>query len=308
MRSADNDTGSGFLPSSSPLSRKSRKSLAVISGSPRANQTGLRRSTRLSKSPDGSPNELSSELPVIKKKGTEIENIVPEQNVPEVAETVSDGTAKKVTAGAEENDDQQAQEVSDRNAAIDLGRKRQRRNVPASSPELSPDEALEEPVAKRPRAVAPRKKSPAQQRQPKPPRTKAKKPRTTERQKQRGVDERPAVPVTVQRFTRLRHHDGSPDDDDPLDLDIPFANRSGVNAVDVLAQICEEIIGRSVRKQLDALTNTEDTAAKKEHRIKYRALEAFQEQLRTQLLEQVSQRRDACGKSCVTDTGTDNCT
>ncbi|PSR79799.1 hypothetical protein BD289DRAFT_86009 [Coniella lustricola] len=291
MRSADNDTGTGFLPSSSPLSRKSRKSLAVISGLPRVNQTGLRRSTRLSDSPDDSPNELSSDPPATRKKmkGAGVGNFDPEKTIPEVAKSVRGDARSQLAAGNQEEDDLQAQEINDQSAAIHLSRKRQRRNAPASPPELSPDEAVEEPVAKRPRAVAARRPSPAHQRQPKSTRAAVKKPSTAARKQKTqkdGDDERPAVPVTVQRFTRLKKPDGSSDSEDVLSLDIPYANRSGVNAVDVLAQICEEIIGRSVAKQMDALNNAQDAATKKEHRIKYRALEAFQEQLRMQLLEQ----------------------
>ncbi|KAH7027773.1 uncharacterized protein B0I36DRAFT_385724 [Microdochium trichocladiopsis] len=129
------------------------------------------------------------------------------------------------------------------------------------------------------------------------------------------------IPITVQRYTRpsaaaLRRRrreshqqqqqhiggsgggGGSDDDDDVLMLEgaeIPFADRSGVNAIDVLTQMCEEVIDATLEKMQQraaaAAASTEDGAGgvsqtmRKEIRTKMRALEAFQEELRTRLLE-----------------------
>jgi len=79
--------------------------------------------------------------------------------------------------------------------------------------------------------------------------------------------------------------------------EIPYADRSGVNAVDVLTQMCEEVIDATLEKMQQRATAAMEgsggaggpgNAVKKEMRTKMRALEAFQEELRTRLLEHVS--------------------
>lgn len=122
------------------------------------------------------------------------------------------------------------------------------------------------------------------------------------------------VPITVQRFSQVRRKsrgvaggddDDGGDDNDELAVggaDLPFANRSGVNAVDVLAQICEDIVEQKLQslqekqqqlrqQQAEAGENggpdpAEVTAARKETVVARRALESFQQELRTRLLEQ----------------------
>ncbi len=122
------------------------------------------------------------------------------------------------------------------------------------------------------------------------------------------------VPITVQRFTRIRttgrgrgnEDDGNEDDDENDELtafgaDIAFANRSGVNAVDVLAQVCEDIVEQKLqglqekyqqarRASTDGGTSTTTAAAaaaiRKDILVARRALEAFQQEVRTRLLEQ----------------------
>lgn len=279
LRSLDNDTAHNFPQSSSPLSRKSRKSAA---GSALAvsttRTTGLRRSTRLSGSPDDESNELSLESP---------ENVKPDDSeavVLEVAETVIEEPAIEVEEDAEE-----AEEIDVREAARRLARKRPRRSAVAASPEAASDDMDEEHVFKRPRkARASKKKSPAKQRQPEAPR--AKQSKTAQPRKKNSGEENPRlVPIKVQRFTRS-HARASDDEDeeDILNADIPFANRSGVNSVDVLAQVCNEIIDHSKNIVKESALNAPTGAAKKEARTKFAALEAFQEQLRTRLLEHVS--------------------
>ncbi|KAL2260719.1 hypothetical protein VTK26DRAFT_5201 [Humicola hyalothermophila] len=103
-----------------------------------------------------------------------------------------------------------------------------------------------------------------------------------------GEGESGTVSVTVQRFTKPQagdRADGKEPVDDILQGDIPFANRGGVNAVDVLSKLCEELIEAYMNKLEERLSTDEDAASKREHRTMYRALEAFQEELRTRLLE-----------------------
>lgn len=286
LRSVDNDTGNAYMQSSSPLSRKSRKSTAGTAASARSHRTGLRRSTRLSGSPDDEVNELSSDPPIVLQQLDEAHDSrkdpSQEGDATEVAETVVEESTVVPDEEAEK-----AQEVNDKDAALRLGKQRQRRPEPAVSPELSPD-SPDEPVAKRPRkAPVAKRNSPAKQRQPKAPRVKSNKP-TVARKKKDG-NMAGAVVIKIQRFTRPRSRadDGS-GDEDPLNSTIPYASRSGVNAVDVFAQMCEEIMGKMVENLMEGIRNAEDAAAKKELRVKLVALQAFREEVRTRLLEHVS--------------------
>lgn len=278
LRSVDSGAAQGFLPSSSPLSRKSGMSTARTLASARSSRTGLRRSTRLSGSPDGEANELLSELPAIAKDSRNqrdsVESPSVEESTLEVAETVV------------EADDEPGQEVKEREAAQSLGKKRPR-GIPSASPELSPDDIKEQPLAKRPRKKRPPKNNPAKQRQPKVPRAKPEKP-TPARKRKNDIEAGPPVPVKVQRFTRLRRReDNVTGDDAVLNSDIPYANRAGVNAVDFLAQVCEKTIDNTVEKIKEGTANADDAATKRELRVKLRALQAFKEELRTRLLEHV---------------------
>jgi hypothetical protein len=226
--------------------------------------------------------------------------------------------------GEQQQEQDEAQEVGEKEAAQRLGRKRPRRSLPAPSPELSSGLVEESPALKRRRRREPA--SPAQQQQPakkarvgrppsKPqaqpqpepqpqPRPQAQskpKPRPKKQTKKKskaaneesGEEESGSVPVTVQRFTKPpRAGDKAEGQEEPggdlLNGEIPFANHSGVNAVDVLSKLCEELIEAYMAKLEERLSTAEDAATKREHRTMYRALEAFQEELRTRLLEHVS--------------------
>lgn len=101
-----------------------------------------------------------------------------------------------------------------------------------------------------------------------------------------GEENSGTVSVTVQRFTKPRSGDKA-DGEDQGD-EIPFSNRGGVNAVDVLSKLCEELTEAYMNKLEERISTAEDAATKREQRTMYRALEAFQEELRTRLLEHVS--------------------
>ncbi|KAK0618538.1 hypothetical protein B0T17DRAFT_538188 [Bombardia bombarda] len=93
-----------------------------------------------------------------------------------------------------------------------------------------------------------------------------------------------SVPITVQRFTKTLQFGDEPDAS-ALSAEIPFANRGGVNAVDVLSKLCDELIEAFLAKLVERARTAEDAASKREQRTMARALEAFQEELRTRLLE-----------------------
>lgn len=284
LRSMDDAQETG---SSSPLARKSRRSDATAAGSILEQSP---RATRLSKS-------------VIPEDEDDVDELSP--------------NATK-TAPREEG---LAEDIDDTEAARVLGRKRPRRSTARrSSPMLgSRDEAegsaretsvvegdveegpesLEEEGPPPKRQKGKPRSSPAKQKQP------AKKQRAA-RQKKRekvttaraddtsademGNDGAAVIPITVQRFKKPRQRqadDGS--GEDVLAANIPFTNHKGVNVIDVLAQSSEEVIGACIEQLTEALQNAEDSSARKELRVKIKALEAFGEEVRTRLLTHVSE-------------------
>ena len=94
----------------------------------------------------------------------------------------------------------------------------------------------------------------------------------------------------MQRFTRPRAaaEEGDGPSSALLNGEIPFTSRGGVNAVDVLSKLCEELIEAYMDKLQERGRAAEDAATRREQKTMYRALEAFQEELRTRLLEHVS--------------------
>ena len=166
-------------------------------------------------------------------------------------------------------------------------------------PQPSPSTEPEPPARAQPlaRAQPPARAQPARaQPKPKPkPKPRAKKPARKSKVAGEGDDsdgERPSVsvPVTVQRFTKPRAaaEEGDERSSALLNGEIPFTSRGGVNAVDVLSKLCEELIEAYMDKLQERGRAADDAATRREQKTMYRALEAFQEELRTRLLEHVS--------------------
>ncbi|ROW14822.1 hypothetical protein VPNG_03695 [Cytospora leucostoma] len=293
LRADDNYGDERLLQYSSPLSRKSRKSVAETAAPRTSTLTGLRRSARLSSNSDEEVNELSSDMLASLEEVSAVNAAEAEKpagyELLEIEESITNQAGPDEAAEAEA-----AEDIDAREAARPLGRKRQRRNLPEVSPDVSPEsaseEVTEEPSAKHPRKPPPPKLNeggPTDQKQPKAPRAKPSKPAPARaRRAKTGGAGGPPVPVKIQRFTKPRHLDeDDADADDILHTELPFANRSGVNAVDVLAQMCEEIIDASIQSLKEAFSDAQDAAMRKELLTKKRALEAFREELRTRLLE-----------------------
>ncbi|KAE9577188.1 hypothetical protein CGMCC3_g6781 [Colletotrichum fructicola] len=193
---------------------------------------------------------------------------------------------------SQDPDESVAEEVDANEAAQRLGRKRPRRSPRGPSAEQDStlvDEDNEDPLPKR------RKKqthaSPAKQRQGRPKATSKTKspPKAAPKRRKKdsdapGGDETVAIPV--QRFTTKKTQpEGDDDDADILNSDIPFTSRGGVNTVDVLTTMCEEVLGTSLETLKEGMRNAEDAATKKERRVQMRALEAYQEELRNRFLQ-----------------------
>lgn len=204
----------------------------------------------------------------------------------------------------EQPEEGEAKAIDEVEAAQALGRKRPRRSLRNSLPEDSIQEVGEVEPEEAPAKRRRRSKqglanwSPAKQKQGKP--KKKTKPKASERQKKaKAVTKKPTVAdetpegdntfeVTVQRFTRRPQPGEEDSDQDIFDIDIPFGSRSGVNTIDVLSQLCDEVIQRSLDLLEGALNQTGDSFSKKECRIKLLALKAYREELKTRFLQHVS--------------------
>jgi hypothetical protein len=193
----------------------------------------------------------------------------------------------------EGEEEEQAEAIDDIDAAQRLQKRKRKSSreemeweAEVEEPEQDDEEQEEielspEPVVRPTKAVKQKKSkakaSPAAQRQPK----KKSKPKSTSRKSGE------TIPIIVHRLTKPVLYGEDDTDADLLNEDVPFAKRSGVNAVDVLSQFCEEVVESGLAALEEGGSGTEDAATRKEYRTKLRAVEAFQEELRTRLLELV---------------------
>ncbi|KAK1980834.1 AT hook domain-containing protein [Colletotrichum cereale] len=294
----DNETET--VPISSPLERKARRNTAGTRSS--------RGSRNSAASADDGLNSISPNQTVrsLRKTGSpelsyrhdaELEEptaLVSELVSPSVLEPEPEPETivEEAQEVEQDHDESLAEEVHTNEAAQRLGRKRARKSPKPPSPEPDStiaDEDHDEPVPKRRKKQT--QKSPAKQKQGRPKGTsKAKNtsPKAApKRKKKQGADGGgESVTIPVQRFTkRVQVADGDEDDADVLNLDIPFAGRGGVNTVDVLTQVCDEMIETSLDTLKEGVRNAQDKSAKREYQVQFRALEAYQEELRTRLLQ-----------------------
>ncbi|KAI0126495.1 AT hook domain-containing protein [Xylariales sp. AK1849] len=267
----------------SPAVRPLRKSgSTATSGSARSSLSAARRST-LSTIADGL-DELSSPVPLVESRRRAQAKLRPTKRVKETTPVIVDLENRVADAEADgvAEEDDEAEEIDANEAARHIGRKRPRASQPRQeSPELDSN-AIETSQPARKRRKKRAQDSPARQSQPKVQQSKKSESKPARRRQSRDDEH---IPVTVQRYTMRRHYNEEDTDADILNSEIPFANRSGVNVVDVLAQMCDEVIDSNLATLHEAAANARVPAAKKEYRTKLRALEAFQEELRTQLLE-----------------------
>jgi hypothetical protein len=187
---------------------------------------------------------------------------------------------------------EEAEEIDDAEAAAILkkSRGRGRPSIPAAG---SPDLDEPTPVATKTKRGRPSKIStPAQQRQPKPaaPQANAKpasKPSKTSSKSSKARGGSP-IPITVHRFTKRLLYDEDDEDADILNSEIPYIKRGGVNAIDVLSQVCHEIIDSGLDTLAEGGRNSTDSALRREYKTKWSAVEAFGRELQNRLLEHVS--------------------
>ncbi|KAH7634940.1 hypothetical protein B0T09DRAFT_370274 [Sordaria sp. MPI-SDFR-AT-0083] len=340
----DLDDGTEQVPEqSSPLERAASRKSGELFAKRVAAET--RRSTRLSGSspPQSVASQDLGEEPspskAAQRGGTEREEHQGSEAGDRQSDTRSDERAEDGGVETErpsrqtrknrdqEDETEKAQEISDKEAARIIGRKRPRRAVPTPSPQPETRPSEEEPQPKRRRRQAepadttqpkqtkiqrervqraptpvpsPPKIPQKQQKQPKQPTSrkptiqnppKPKKGRKTTKRdgaEDEGRGEKAeVVSITVQRFTKPPRASDGPDELNAsvLNAEIPFANRAGVNAIDVLSELCEGLIAGFLARLEERAQAADDPATKREQKTKFRTMEAFQEELRTRLLE-----------------------
>jgi hypothetical protein len=187
----------------------------------------------------------------------------------------------------EPGEEEEAEAIDDEQAAILLKKIRGRgilRNMPTESPDLDSPEISRSPIARKQKGKPHPATSPVKQRNPKKQLSKTKL-QTSRKPKVRIGS---PIPVTVHRLTRAPLYDEDELDADILNSEIPRTKRGGVNAIDVLSQICQEIIGAGLDTLEDGCNNCEDPVLRREYRTKLCAVEAFGNELQTRLLEHVS--------------------
>ena len=228
--------------------------------------------------------ELSPEQP---RRGRRRRSSIQRESFKEsdVEESVDDGET------AEEIEDEEAATILKKN-----GGRRQSRHVPAEpSPDLGePSEQIV--VAKKQRSRHRPASSPAQ-RHPKNANPKAASKPSKKAAKNRARMNSP-VPVTVHRLTERPTYDEEESDADILNADIPYARRGGVNSIDVLSQVCQEVIGSSLDTLDEHSRNAQEITLRREFRGKKQFVEAFRRELQTRLLEHVRMNSNALGIVC----------
>lgn len=90
------------------------------------------------------------------------------------------------------------------------------------------------------------------------------------------------IPITVHRLSRPQPTDHSSADEDILAAVNPFPKRSGVNAIDVLSQICRELVAKAA-ENLKSGEAKERGARKRVETRKRKAVEMFGEELDARL-------------------------
>ncbi|TGO22499.1 hypothetical protein BPAE_0165g00140 [Botrytis paeoniae] len=186
-----------------------------------------------------------------------------------------------------ENNTEKAEAIDDYEAAVTLKKSRGRRisrNIVASD-ESTPEDAAppRSPIAKKKRGRVRQVTSPVQQRQPAPPKFKPQ--RAEKNNKKQKVREGSPIPVIVHRLTKGPVYNDDDSDAEILNSEIPCATRAGVNAVDVLGQICQELVTAGLETLGDNAARTQDAAQRLEYKTKMRAVDSFGKELRVRLLE-----------------------
>ncbi|KAL9122325.1 MAG: hypothetical protein Q9187_001117 [Circinaria calcarea] len=91
-----------------------------------------------------------------------------------------------------------------------------------------------------------------------------------------------SIPVTVHRLSRVQEID---DEADVLAGPVPFPKKGGVNAVDVLSQVCREIINKTVDTLQQGVDREGNNRSRAEWTRKRKAIEIFGDELDDRLFQ-----------------------
>jgi len=202
------------------------------------------------------------------------------QSIPKTSPEIEDEADDNSIAEAEEIDDQEAAAVLNKNRT-----RRVSRNAIGPATQISPIVRKKKP-SKPPRPLTPEQQQPRK-------RQKAvsntgiapKQPKKSRKQNARLGS---PIPVTVHRMSEKLYYEDNEVDAEILNSEIPYIKKGGVNAIDVLRQICEETITSSLDMLHDLRANSDDSALRREYNTKWRAVESFGNELQTRLIEHVS--------------------
>lgn len=104
----------------------------------------------------------------------------------------------------------------------------------------------------------------------------------------RGRAHEGSIPITVHRLSRIRALAIEDDDQDILAGPAPFPKKTGVNAIDVLSQICREMIAKAVDTLGRGANNEGHEGRKAEWKRKRKAVEMFGGELDGRLFQMVN--------------------
>lgn len=186
-----------------------------------------------------------------------------------------------------------AEQIGDQEAVLILRRNRGRRvsmNI-TGSPDLDRVAKPKHPIVIKNRRKARKVSTPAQQRHPNLSKAKGNRKSTQEPTKSYKLRNGSPIPVTVHRLTKQHLYDANEQNNDVLNLELPYSRRSGVNAVDVLNQVCQEVIGSGLATLEAGRRESQQPGLRREYSTKWRALEAYGNELQMRLLEHVSKAR-----------------
>jgi hypothetical protein len=242
--------------------------------------------------PETTSRASRSQLDKVASAVSDIDELSPEQPIRRGrrARAVVEEPSPDLDEPSKASDEQEeAEAIDDEQAAVLLKNRGRRisRSVPAESPSLDEVEAPISSIAKKHKGKARIDSSPVKQRHPKV-KQNARQPVSRKSGKRTKIRAGSPIPVTVHRLTRPLVYDEEEADADILNAEIPHTKRGGVNAIDVLSQICQEIVGAGLDTLEDGGNSCENPALRREYKTKWRAVEAFGKELQTRLLEHVS--------------------
>lgn len=185
---------------------------------------------------------------------------------------------------------EEAESINDQEAATILSKtKGKRKSIdPASASRGDDVEVSELPKSKRQRKQDRQESNRAEQRQPKKAASKntkiARKPSSGQAKLRAGSP----IDITIHRLSRPTVFDDEQTDADILNAEIAHRKRAGVNVIDVLRGLCEEIVTSAIETLKEGQSNSEDPAQRREYATKARAVESFGNEIDTRLIEHVS--------------------